>query len=177
MKKVFLAACMASSLIAGSFTLESSDIEGQLNLNQEFNSFGCTGKNMSPQLQWKDAPKGTKSFAITVYDPDAPTGSGWWHWLVVNIPHKTTQISTNASSEGKLPKGALETMTDYGSASFGGACPPKGDKAHRYIFTVYALDVESLDVKSKSDSALVGFMINQHTIQKATMMSYYGRSK
>ena len=130
---------------------------------------------MSPELHWKDAPKGTKSFAITVYDPDAPTGSGWWHWLVVNIPATTTSISTDASAQGKLPKGAVETMTDYGSATFGGACPPKGDKAHSYLFTVYALDVEKLYVTAKSDSALVGYMINQHVIDKATIMSYYQR--
>lgn len=74
-----------------------------------------------------------------------------------------------------MPKGALETMTDYGTAGFGGACPPKGDKAHQYVFTVYALDVEKLELTSKSDSALVGYMINSHTIQKASMLSYYNR--
>ena len=177
MKHIILSALMASGLMGGSFTLQSNDLEGQLSTAQEFNSFGCSGSNMSPQLQWKDAPKGTKSFAITVYDPDAPTGSGWWHWLVVNISKDTTNISTDASAQGKLPKGALETMTDYGSAAFGGACPPQGDKAHAYIFTVHALDVEKLDVNAKSDSALVGYMINQHVIQKATVMSYYQRDK
>jgi len=175
MKKALLTALMTSSLMAGNFTLESKDIQGQLSSKQEFNSFGCSGSNMSPELHWKDAPKGTKSFAITVYDPDAPTGSGWWHWLVVNMPATTTSISTDASAQGKLPKGAVETMTDYGSAAFGGACPPKGDKAHSYLFTVYALDVEKLDVTAKSDSALVGYMINQHVIEKATIMSYYQR--
>lgn len=175
MKQMILAVLMASSLMAGSFTLESSDLEGQLSVQQEFNSFGCTGKNMSPALQWKNAPKGTKSFAVTMYDPDAPTGSGWWHWLLVNIPKTSTDLSTDASAQAKLPKGAVETITDYGSAGFGGACPPKGDKAHAYIVTVYALDVEKLDVTAKSDSALVGYMINQHVIEKATLVSYYGR--
>lgn len=177
MKKILLTALMASSLMAESFTLESNDIEGQLNSKQEFNSFGCSGQNMSPELHWRDAPKGTKSFALTVYDPDAPTGSGWWHWLVVNLPKTTTSISTDASAKGKLPKGTVETMTDYGSASFGGACPPKGDKDHAYVFTVYALDIDKLDVTEKSDSALVGYMINQHVLEKATIMSYYGRDK
>jgi len=177
MKQIILTALMASSLVAGSFTLQSDDLEGQLTKKQEFNGFGCSGKNMSPELHWKDAPKGTKSFAITVYDPDAPTGSGWWHWLVVNLPKSTTTVSSDASAQSKLPKGAVETMTDYGSASFGGACPPKGDKDHAYVFTVYALDVEKLEVNAKSDSALVGYMINQHVIEKATMMSYYGRDK
>ena len=177
MKQIILTALMASSLLAGNFTLESNDIKGQLNKKQEFNSFGCSGKNMSPELHWSDAPKGTKSFAITVYDPDAPTGSGWWHWLVVNLPKSTTSISSDASAQNKLPKGAVETMTDYGSASFGGACPPKGDKDHAYVFTVYALDVEKLDVNEKSDSALVGYMINQHVLEKSTMVSYYGRDE
>lgn len=175
MKKILLAALMTSSLMADNFTLMSDDLQGQLSKAQEFNSFGCSGENKSPQLLWKDAPKGTKSFAITVYDKDAPTGSGWWHWLVINIPSSTNSISTNASAKGKLPKGAIETMTDYGSASFGGACPPKGDKAHMYMFTIYALDVEKLDVNEKSDSALVGYMINQHVLAKSSLVSYYGR--
>lgn len=177
MKQIILTALMASSLVAGSFTLQSDDLEGQLSKKQEFNGFGCSGKNMSPELHWTDAPKGTKSFAITVYDPDAPTGSGWWHWLVVNLPKSTTTVSSDASAQSKLPKGAVETMTDYGSASFGGACPPKGDKDHAYVFTVYALDVEKLELTAKSDSALVGYMINKHVLEKATMMSYYGRDK
>jgi Raf kinase inhibitor-like YbhB/YbcL family protein len=177
MKHIILSALLASGLMASSFTLESNDLEGQLSKSQEFNSFGCTGENKSPELHWDNAPKGTKSFAITVYDPDAPTGSGWWHWLVVNIPKTTTAVVNNASAQGTLPKGAVETVTDYGSASFGGACPPQGDKAHRYIFTVYALDVEKLEVTEKSDSALVGYMINQHVLQKASMVSYYQRAK
>lgn len=166
---------LASAVIAaaGSFTLQSSDLKGQLGIEQEFSGFGCSGKNISPKLHWSNPPKGTKSFAITVYDPDAPTGSGWWHWIVVNIPFDTTEIATNASAAKALPKGAFETMTDYGSSSFGGACPPKGDKAHEYRFTIHALDVEKLDVNAKSDSALVGYMINKHTIEKATIVSYY----
>ncbi|MCH9814255.1 MAG: YbhB/YbcL family Raf kinase inhibitor-like protein [Epsilonproteobacteria bacterium] len=162
-------------LFAGNFTLVSPDLRGQLSKKQEFNGFGCSGENISPKLQWNNPPKGTKSFAITVYDPDAPTGSGWWHWIVVNIPANITEIVTNASATKGLPKGAIETMTDYGSAGFGGACPPQGDKAHEYRFTVHALDVEKLDLKAKSDSALVGYMINKHTIEKATIVSYYGR--
>jgi len=176
MKHIILSILACTSMMtAESFTLQSNDLEGQLSKTQEFNSFGCSGENKSPQLQWSNAPKGTKSFAVTMYDPDAPTGSGWWHWLIVNIPNTATSIQSDASGKAKLPKGALETMTDYGSAAFGGACPPEGDKAHTYIFTVYALDVEKLDVNEKSDSALVGYMINKHVIQKATMVSYYQR--
>ena len=175
MKSIWLLVLGLSLGMAESFTLESKDLKGQLSKVQEFNGFGCSGENVSPELHWSNAPKGTKSFAITVYDPDAPTGSGWWHWLVVNIPVSTKSMGTNVSAKHSLPKGAIETMTDYGSAGFGGACPPKGDKAHRYVFTVHALDVEKLDLTPKSDSALVGYMINAHSIQKASLISYYGR--
>lgn len=175
MKSILLILLTLSSMMAGNFTLKSDDVLGQLTKIQEFNGFGCNGLNTSPALHWKDAPSDTKSFAITVYDPDAPTGSGWWHWLVVNIPSNTHTIQTDASTNKKLPKGAIETMNDYGMTSFGGACPPEGDKAHTYIFTLYALDVEKLDVNAKSDSALVGYMIQSHTIEKATIVSYYKR--
>jgi Raf kinase inhibitor-like YbhB/YbcL family protein len=177
MKFITLSILTATMLMANNFTLESKDLTGQLTKAQEFNSFGCSGENKSPELHWSDAPKGTKSFAITVYDPDAPTGSGWWHWLVVNIPKTANVIASDSSAKKTLPKGSVETLTDYGSASFGGACPPKGDKAHGYVFTVYALDVDKLELNEKSDSALVGYMINQHVIQKATMVSYYQRTK
>lgn len=163
--------------MAGNFTLQSDDIKGQLTKTQEFNAFGCSGENKSPELHWSQAPKGTKSFALTIYDPDAPTGSGWWHWIVVNIPAKTTHIPSNASALKTLPKHAIETMTDFGTASFGGACPPRGDKAHGYIVTLYALDTDKLDVSAKSDSALVGYMIHSHTIEKTSLISYYQRDK
>ena len=175
MKTIFILLLGIMTLSAGNFTLESKDLKGQLTKVQEFNGFGCTGKNISPELHWKGEPKETKSFAITVFDPDAPTGSGWWHWLVVNIPVNVHEIPADASAKHLLPKGAVETMTDFGKPGFGGPCPPKGDKPHRYVFTVHALDVEKLPVESKSDSALVGFMINQHTIQKASLVSYYQR--
>ena len=175
MRVMLIFLIIGSFLQAESFTLYSDTLKGQISKSQEFNGFGCNGENISPELHWSHAPKGTKSFAITVYDPDAPTGSGWWHWLIVNIPANVTQIAQNASAKHMLPKGALETMTDYGMSGFGGACPPQGDKAHRYIFTVHALDVERLDVKAETNSAVVGFMINKHTIQKASLMSYYQR--
>ena len=175
MKLAILSILTATTLMAGNFTLESNDLKGQLTKTQEFNSFGCSGENKSPELHWSNAPKGTKSFALTIYDPDAPTGSGWWHWIVVNIPAKTTQIKTNASTLKTLPKNSIETMTDFGVASFGGACPPKGDKAHGYIVTLYALDTDKLDVTAKSDSALVGYMIHSHTIEKTSLISYYQR--
>lgn len=174
MKILITASLLASMALAGNFTLSSSELQGQLTKKQEFNGFGCTGENISPELSWSNAPKGTRSFALTVYDPDAPTGSGWWHWLVVNIPANSSTLPTGVTAK-ELPKGAIETMNDYGVTSFGGACPPEGDKHHQYIFTLHALDVEKLDVTSKSDSALVGYMINAHTIEKSSMVSYYKR--
>ena len=159
---------------AGNFTL-MSDIGGQLTTKQVLNGFGCRGENMSPALSWKDAPKGTKSFAITIYDPDAPTGSGWWHWIVYNIPSTATNISNNASAKGFLPKGSLESMTSYGVGGFGGACPPKGDRAHRYIITVFALNVDKLDLGKTPSPELVGYNLNAHAIEKSSIISYYGR--
>ena len=174
-KTVIILALSAASLFAGGLTLKSETLQGQLSVNEEFNGFGCSGKNISPELHWSQAPTGTKSFAITVYDADAPTGSGWWHWVVVNIPANINTLKEGVSKQHKLPKGALETLTDFGTPGFGGACPPQGDKAHAYTFNVYALDVESLPVQASSNPALVGYMINRHTIEKSTITSYYKR--
>jgi Raf kinase inhibitor-like YbhB/YbcL family protein len=165
----------SSTLFAQGFTINSNDISGQLSTNQVFNGFGCTGKNMSPKLSWENAPKGTKSFAITIYDPDAPTGSGWWHWVVFDIPKNINSLIQNASELGTLPKGSIEGTTDYGTSGFGGACPPKGDNAHQYIMTVYALDTEKLGLDKNASPALVGYMLNVHTIGKSSVVGYYKR--
>lgn len=175
MKILVWIALSLTVLMAESFTLKSSDLGGQFTKVQEFNGFGCNGQNISPELSWSGAPKGTKSFAITIYDPDAPTGSGWWHWQVVNIPATATSIQTDASAKHALPKGSLEITNDYGTVGFGGACPPKGDKAHTYIVTVYALDVDALPVEVGTNAPIVGYQINAHTIEKASLVSYYGR--
>ena len=174
MKKILLSLGLcATFLLADNFTLSSSDLEGQLTSKQVFNGFGCTGENISPELSWKDAPKGTKSFAVTVYDPDAPTGSGWWHWLVFDIPKdKFTLPRGFGNSESK---DVIQSITDYGKSGFGGACPPIGDKAHRYEFTVYALDIETLGLDKNANPALVGFYLNSHSLAKASIISYYGR--
>lgn len=174
MKKIFLSLGLcATFLLADNFTLSSSDLQGQLTSKQVFNGFGCTGENISPELSWKDAPKGTKSFAITVYDPDAPTGSGWWHWLAFDISKdKFTLPSGFGNSESK---DVIQSITDFGKIGFGGACPPKGDKAHRYIFTVHALDIETIGLDKNANPALVGYYINAHSLAKASLISYYGR--
>nr|WP_306458707.1 YbhB/YbcL family Raf kinase inhibitor-like protein [Aliarcobacter vitoriensis] len=173
-KKILLGVfCCASFIFADNFTLKSSDLKGQLTSKEVFNGFGCVGENISPQLSWENAPKGTKSFAITVYDPDAPTGSGWWHWIVFNIPKDKTSIPSGFGNSDS--KDAIQSVTDYGKSGFGGACPPVGDKAHKYIFTVHALNVETLGLDKTATPALVGFMLNSHTISKASLISYYGR--
>ncbi len=175
MRYLVLLLALLSIVYAGNFTLTSEELDGQLNIKQEYNGFGCSGENVSPSLTWRDAPKGTKSFALTMYDPDAPTGSGWWHWLVFNLPKSTTSIVSNASALKSLPKGSIESITDYGTSGFGGACPPQGGGDHSYIITVYALDVEKLDLDKNANPALVGYMIHSHTIQKSSLVSYYSR--
>ena len=174
MKKVLLSLSLcATFLLADNFTLKSNDLKGQLTNKQVFNGFGCSGENISPELSWEDAPVGTKSFAVTVYDPDAPTGSGWWHWVAFDISKNKTSLPTGFGNTES--KDAIQSITDFGKTGFGGACPPKGDKAHRYIFTVHALDVETIGLDKNSNAALVGFYLNSHTIAKASLISYYGR--
>lgn len=161
---------------ASGFSLLSSDIaEGQqLSSAQVFQGFGCEGGNRSPALNWTGAPAGTKSFAVTVYDPDAPTGSGWWHWVVVNIPSDSLALPSDAGSGEGLPVGAFQGRTDYGTIGFGGACPPPGEM-HRYVFTVHALSVKTLDLDETASSALIGFMINANSLAKARITAVYNR--
>ncbi len=176
-KKSIIAALLLSGGLLyaqGNFTLSSDELKGQLSQKQVFNGFGCSGENISPELHWSDAPKETKSFALTVYDPDAPTGSGWWHWVVFDIPKDAKSLPTGYGNK-ESKDGTIQGMTDFGKSGFGGACPPVGDSAHRYIFTIHALDVEKLGADAKASAALVGFMLNQHTIAKSSLISYYGR--
>lgn len=174
---VGLSLLWTSAVHAGQFTLASDDLHGQLTQAQVYSGFGCKGNNISPSLKWSDAPGQTKSFAVTVYDPDAPTGSGWWHWVVFNIPADTKELKEGAGDPRKklMPKGSIQSITDYAATGFGGACPPEGDKPHRYVFTVYALDVAKLDLDEKTPPAMVGFYLNQHLIAKASLIAYYGR--
>jgi len=175
MKQFIFSLFAASVLMAGDFTLQSTDIDANLTKVQEFNGYdGCTGDNISPQLSWTNAPKETKSFVITMEDTDSPIGIIWWHWLVINIPANVTEIATDASGKA-MPKGAIELKNNYGTVGFGGACPPKGDKAHRYVFTVLALDIEALPVTERRNDAFLGNQIKMHTIAKASIVSYYQR--
>ena len=158
------------------FRVTSSDIvDGAFAPAQIYDGFGCTGGNVSPQLAWSGAPEGTRSFVVTLYDPDAPTGSGFWHWVVANIPAGTTSLATGASGTPRMPDGAIETRTDFGTPGYGGPCPPAGDAAHRYIFTVHALKVDRIDVAVDTPAALVGFMTHGARIGQATFTARHGR--
>jgi len=171
---VFCLTITLFALPASALTLKSDSIEeGKiLSLDQVFNSFGCSGKNLSPQLSWSEAPEGTKSFAITVYDPDAPTGSGWWHWLAFDIPANISSLSEGVKA---LQVPMKEGRTDFGSVGFGGACPPEGHGDHRYIVTIFALDTETLPVDENASGALIGYYLNSHKISSATITGIYSR--
>jgi Raf kinase inhibitor-like YbhB/YbcL family protein len=142
-----------------------------------FKGMDCTGDNLSPALSWQGAPAATKSYAVTIYDPDAPTGSGWWHWVVFNIPASTTRLPEGAGDATKnlLPAGAVQGNTDFGAPGYGGPCPPKGDKPHHYIFTVYALNTDKIDVPANATAAYVGFNLHAHQLAKATLTGLYWR--
>jgi Raf kinase inhibitor-like YbhB/YbcL family protein len=162
---------------AQSFTLKSKDLEGQFNGKQISNTFGCTGDNESPQLNWTNPPEGTKSFAVTMYDQDAPTGSGWWHWSIFNLPANTTEIVRGAGNANNhlLPAGAMLGNTDFGVTGYGGPCPPEGDKPHAYVITVWALKIAKLGPDEHATPALVGFLLNQHVIAKTSLIIYSRR--
>jgi Raf kinase inhibitor-like YbhB/YbcL family protein len=162
---------------AAGFSLSSSDIKagGTIAEEQVFKGFGCSGGNVSPALAWKGAPKATKSFALSIYDPDAPTGSGFWHWVVFNIPAGTTSIAKGASKTS-MPAGAIESRTDFGVPGYGGPCPPQGDKPHHYHFQLFAVDVPTLEgADANTTAAVIGFMLHFHTIAKTQFVATYGR--
>jgi len=148
------------------FTLTSNDItDGGVLPDAQVQAKG----NASPHLKWSGAPEGTKSYAVTCYDPDAPTGSGFWHWTVANIPAEVSELPAG----GPVPAGAVEGRTDFGAPGFGGAAPPPGHGPHRYIFTVFAVDTDKLDVTPDNSGAVFGFNLHFHTLAKATITATY----
>ncbi len=176
---IALLAVAAPALAEEKLSLKSTDLKngGTLTERQVFNGFGCKGANVSPELAWTNPPAGTKSFVVTAYDPDAPTGSGWWHWVVYNIPANVRELPAGAGSGTGLPAGAVQGRTDFGAPGFGGACPPAGDKPHRYIFTVYALKLDKLELPPDASPAMVGFMTRANQLGSASLTATYARAK
>lgn len=166
----------SNTALASEFTVTTnSQRNGNFLAAQYANSFGCEGANQSPHISWKGAPAATKSFVVTLYDPDAPTGSGWWHWVVANVPASVSELPAGVGSEpGKLPVGTTVISNDYGIASYGGLCPPVG-RTHRYVITVHALNVEQLSLPTNASAALTGYMTWVHGIGKASVTVQAGR--
>ena len=162
---------------AGDFTLTSPAVSegGALAADQILNGFGCTGANLSPELHWQGAPEGVRSYALTMYDPDAPTGSGWWHWVVFDIPAGTEGLPEGAGNGNGLPTGAVQSRTDFGAPGYGGACPPEGSGPHHYVITLYALDLDALGADPDNSAAMIGFFLSQHTLATATLTATFER--
>ena len=173
-----LVAATAAHPAHGRLVVTSTDMHAgrRMSTAQVFNAMGCTGANRSPEVQWRGAPSATKSFAITLYDPDAPTGSGWWHWVVYDVPASATGLASGAGDPAGagLPGGSVQGNTDFGAPGYGGPCPPPG-KPHRYILTVYALDIDRIDVPAQATAAMVGFNIHAHTLAQGSITARYGR--
>ncbi len=171
-----IAAALPTIAAAADFKLHSPTIAAKSKIGDAhvFNGFGCSGQNASPELQWGTPPKGTQSLAVTVYDPDAPTGSGWWHWVVLNIPADQTGLPAGFGNQEQTPFG-LQTTTDFGKPGWGGPCPPMGAPKHRYIFTVYALKVPRIEVPVSASGAMAGFNIKANAIGQSSFTAYYGR--
>jgi Raf kinase inhibitor-like YbhB/YbcL family protein len=171
------ALALTTGLSAQTFTLTSSSVGGQATMQEVFNGFGCTGQNLSPQLSWSNPPEGTKSYAITIHDKDAPTGSGWWHWLAFDLPASTNNLPQGAGDAAKnlMPAGAVQSRTDFGAPGYGGPCPPPGHGPHQYIVTVYALKTDKLGLDANASPATVGYYLNGATLAKASIVFYYER--
>ena len=160
-------ALSASAAIAEDFRVVVPDHEsGTFAAEEYFAGFGCTGRNRSPEIVWSGAPAETRSFVVTVHDPDAPTGSGWWHWLVADLPADVRRLPTGEGTNRVLPKGAIEIRNDYGKVGWGGPCPPVGE-VHRYEIAVTALKIDRLPLPADPSAALVGYLTRANAIATA----------
>jgi Raf kinase inhibitor-like YbhB/YbcL family protein len=178
-----VAMCMSAWGAEPPFTLVSPDLPPGKPIAERFtaNAFGCHGPNESPTLQWSHAPPGTKSFAVTMFDPYRPPASGWWHWVVYDLPATTTQLPRKAGDPGSpgMPQGAQQAKPDGEApeAHYYGPCPDKGDPPHHYTITVYALSVAHLEVPATSTAANIDYEISMKTLAKATIVRLYSRPK
>ncbi|MGH2840532.1 MAG: YbhB/YbcL family Raf kinase inhibitor-like protein [Solirubrobacteraceae bacterium] len=154
------------------FSVQSNDVQDGQPQNARHAHGSAGGENVSPHLSWSGFPEETQGFAVTVYDPDAPTGSGFWHWVLFNLPASTTELASGASPDG-LPEGAVEARNDYGEMGYGGAAPPGGDGPHRYVYTVHALDTDELGPDSTASPAYVGFNLAFHTLARGVLRTTY----
>ncbi len=167
----------ASSVFAADLKVTSKSFKDNDVIQNKyvFNGFGCSGENKSPQLKWSKGPAGTKYYAVTIYDPDAPTGSGWWHWTVLNIPASVTELAEGVSGDAKkLPKDVIEARTDFAKPGYGGPCPPPKSAPHHYIVTVYALK-DKIPLDQEAPGAMVGFYINSLKIAEGKITGLYSR--
>ena len=184
MRNIVIAAVLVFGMLgfdaaqAEDFRLTSPDVAdgGTIKVGQVYKGSGCTGANVSPALRWSGAPAAAKSFAVTLFDPDAPTGSGWWHWIIYDIPANVTALPRNAGDPRRrlAPRGSVQTRSDFGTPGYGGPCPPKGDDEHRYMFKVYALDVAKLPVKP--DSMAIPLHLHFHSLAQAILTGTYARA-
>jgi Raf kinase inhibitor-like YbhB/YbcL family protein len=172
-------AMVACAAPASAFEISSPAIGSDHKIPAKYtaNAFGCSGQNVSIPLKWSGVPADAKSLALTIYDPDAPTGSGFWHWLVVNMPVSTKGLAegAGAAGNGKLPAGSVQARNDAGSAAYFGPCPPKGDKPHRYVITIFAVKAAKLPINAGASGAVVGFNLHFNTLAKASVTYTYGR--
>ncbi len=139
-----------------------------------FDGFGCTGGNVSPELTWTAGPEGTKSYMVMMYDPDAPTGVGFHHWWIANLPETTRSLPEGASADGVLPQGAIEGRQDYGGSEYGGPCPPEG-RTHRYQLYVWAMAVDALPLEADTSPVVARFMLAQNALAVGRLVATYGR--
>ncbi|HVE10383.1 MAG TPA: YbhB/YbcL family Raf kinase inhibitor-like protein [Paraburkholderia sp.] len=171
-------AMLPAPAFAGQFAVKVDDLNhGHFADQQVYGGFGCHGGNVSPRISWSHVPPNAKSLVVTIYDPDAPTGGlGWTHWAVVNIPVSQTSLDKGASGHAaRLPAGAVETLTDFGESKYGGPCPPQGS-LHRYVVTVFALDVRRLDVQKGASPALVAYQMHGKVVAQARYVAKYHRA-
>ena len=173
---VFILACATAAPAHAEMSLSLPGIsEDGFAPDQVLSGFGCEGANLSPELVWSDAPPETKSFIVSIHDPDAPTGSGFWHWSSFNIPATVTRLAEGAgSASGGMPAGAVMARNDFSHNQYDGACPPEGS-THKYLVTVFVMPTDSIPLDETASAAIVGFFAKTASIARASVVVTHGR--